>query len=393
MKFIINLSLVALFLFSSAAIFAQNNGAFDVRFNMASFDCTGGYYFVDVEVRAKDAASEFNMSDQNYRFSFNKSAIKAYDLSLPIADRSVQIVQEFITGFVQVDGTGSFYDPHTLTGSIDSVSSYNVVLAGGDGYPVKELVWTKVGRLSFEILDGNLCPDLIWHDSAPENFPPTFIGEKSAGTLFAAAENIYTDFENCAGPICGPLPIELKEFKGTENECTIDLTWTTLTESNNDHFILERSYNGDDYDQIAMIDGQGTTTDAHTYNFTDRNIGVLNYYRLSQVDTDGTAETFNVIQVKSTCFAEVRGISELYPNPVGTNEVVNIKLVNDTFTADARLVVTSVDGKIIEERTITLTEGPNLLQYDAAKLSSGTYFMQIKDSDWFSTPKKFVKVD
>jgi hypothetical protein len=95
---------------------------------------------------------------------------------------------------------------------------------------------------------------------------------------------------------CAPLPIELIYFTAQSVGSRVVLDWTTASELNNDHFILERSTDALQWTEIGRVDGVGTTSQLSTYHFIDAhpNIGA-NYYRLSQVDFDGTQEFFNLV--------------------------------------------------------------------------------------------------
>ncbi len=392
MKSFLTIIFSATFILASFAVSAQN-GVFDVRFNFASINCIDSLFYVDVEVKAKDAASEFLMSDQNYRFSFNRKAIQTYDITIPADNASVTVETEFLSGVVQEGTTVSFFDPHTLTGSVDTVLSYNVVLAGGDGYPIREGAWTKVGRLALKIIDFNECPNLLWHDSQPQNFPPTFLSEKTtAGVLLPCGENLYENFSDCVGDNC-LFPIELSSFDGKAEDCSVKVSWTTQTEIDNDYFILERSYDGQTYSRIAQINGAGNSINSITYDFTDRASGANNYYRLTQVDFNGTSETFNIIQVKTNCEQAFVGISELFPNPVSENDILTIKFMNQVQTTAPRMIITTVDGKLVADNAIELVDGLNTLEFQAGNLPSGVYFVQIKDNNWQSKTKKFAKVN
>ncbi len=399
MKIFTNSLLAAALLFFGVSSFAQD-GIYDTRFVMKDTNCTDGYYTVVIETKAMDAASTFNLSDQNYRFSFNKQAVRVYDILEPEDARSVQIDQQILAG-IQTDHTGgiSLFNDHTLTGTIDSVVSYNVVLAGGTGFRLKFDEWTPIGCLKFEILDGTICPEFKWHDHNPANFPPTFIGEIVGGVLMEADENSYGNFDICLGPPCPDvfLPVELVEFAGEENNnCHIDLRWKTVSETNNAYFLVERSFDGLDFRPISKEIqgfGEGSTDQEQYYNFVDENIGRANYYRLAQVDIDGSTTYSDVLTIKSNCYTSLVGISELFPVPATEiNHELNIKLVADINAENTRMVVTDVLGKKVDDYEINLTTGPNLLTYDTKGLVSGTYFLQVVGDDWFSAPKKFVKL-
>lgn len=102
-----------------------------------------------------------------------------------------------------------------------------------------------------------------------------------------------------AGLLCSALPIELISFTGKNNGSYNLLEWTTASEVNNNFFTLERSTNGNDWTEIAKIDGTGNSSIHVNYQFKDYSylFGSYNYYRLSQTDFDGTKETFDVIYI------------------------------------------------------------------------------------------------
>lgn len=367
------------FLLIAFAASAQS-GQYDVRFNMNDVDCDINKIFVDIEVRANSSATTFNISDQNYRFSYNRNAVLV---------GSIAIEQMFLEGFL----ANSFYDPHTLTGSLDTVVSYNVVLAGGDGVLVTT-DWLTVGRISFEILDGNECLELIWHDKDPVNFPPTFIGEKFNTELYSVPEGLYLNTSICPDVICAAaLPVELNTFTGVEENCAVKLAWTTLSETNNDYFKIEKSTNGNEFRPVGTVKGNGTTTQISSYSFVDSNPSETNYYRLTQVDFNGDQTISETITIKSDCTPDNApiAISSIFPNPV-VQGPITIQLFSDIQTLNAAIMITDVMGRLVYTENTNIVEGTNKLTFDTDKLSSGTYFVKIKDNEWFSSAQKFIKL-
>lgn len=102
------------------------------------------------------------------------------------------------------------------------------------------------------------------------------------------------------GP-CVPLPIELVSFEGTNNKEYNHLTWFTATELNNSHFVVERSLNAIDWEEITIIEGNGTSSTPIYYNYKDYTYdkNSINYYRLRQVDFSGDYDYSNIISVIS----------------------------------------------------------------------------------------------
>ncbi|MEM6725643.1 MAG: T9SS type A sorting domain-containing protein [Bacteroidota bacterium] len=393
--------IVLLFCLCGLATFGQS-GAFDVRFLLNSYDCNTNELFIDVEVKAADASSTFRLSDQNYRFSFNRSAADA--ISPPIffpntnpTDRSFYIQEELeISNFV-MDQTfsPSFYSPHTLTGSIDTIISLNVELSGGDGVLVEEINWVKVSRLRVNINDPSNCVEFIWHTHAPADFPPTFIGEKVLGSLFEVTENSYGDLSVCLADLCStPLPVELSTFEVRPDGCNHVLSWETASESNSAYFEVQRSADGLDFEAIGQVTAAGNSESILNYEFIDREVNIHNYYRLVQVDLDGATEIYGPLFLKSDCFESERpdGLAELFPNPATVGQMVQLTFYHSRESATANIVITDVAGRLIKTLPVDVRTGANQLQFSLKSMAEGTYFVQLQGDDWFTESKKLVLI-
>ena len=95
------------------------------------------------------------------------------------------------------------------------------------------------------------------------------------------------------------LPIELTEFNGYLHNNSVMLTWTTLSELNNDYFRLYHSMNGKVFEEIGSVPGSGTTSSSLNYSFKHRNpTPDINYYKLKSVDYDGTVHDKGIIAVQ-----------------------------------------------------------------------------------------------
>lgn len=198
-KQILPLSTILFLLFLSFSELAAQSGQTDIRIAIQSLDCDSSKLFVDIEVRAESPSTTFNIADQNYRISFNRDA-----LTNPTIDQEL-----VLSGFVPTTNptTNSFYSQHTLVGSLDTLVSYNVELSGGNGYPINDTTYVKVGRLAFDIVDLQACINFKIHTKDFTDFPPTVITEKfNNGALYVAAEGSYGDYSNCGGNACVNAP-------------------------------------------------------------------------------------------------------------------------------------------------------------------------------------------
>ena len=368
------------FLSMSFNAFAQN-GMYDVRFNINAVDCENNKILVDIDVRANSSTTTFNLTDQNFRFSYSREAVEL---------GSVEIANQNLVGFVP---PFSFYDPHTLTGSIDTVVSYNVILAGGDGVLITT-DWLTIGTISFTILDASQCLELKWHDHAPENFPPTFIGEKVNGVLYAVNEGNYYNTSVCPNDCLPALPIELSSFTAQENNCQVNLEWTTASEINNAYFVVEKSEDGRVFEAMGTVEAVGNSNNTTYYSFKDEVVTDFSYYRLTQVDLDGTSTSSDIVSVKSSCtFSDVENeISSVYPNPVSNG---NVRVVFNASSAhpDAMITITDVLGRPVASYPLPIEAGSNFYSFSADNLAEGSYVVKIFDDSWSIPAQSFIKIN
>lgn len=171
------------------------------------------------------------------------------------------------------------------------------------------------------------------------------------------------------------LPIELTYFSAElNNERTIDLTWETATEYNNDYFILERSTNLFDWEEIAEIDGAGTSTEPLEYYHEDTApyIGD-NYYRLIQVDFNGD---FNISQIVSVNLdGSTENVPQLliYPNPV--TDLFNIQM-SDYEPGEYSIEIYNDLGQVIYQKTIFISNDTEIYQVNREpSMISGFYIL------------------
>lgn len=185
-----------------------------------------------------------------------------------------------------------------------------------------------------------------------------------------------------------PLPIVLNSF---EVECKADkvqINWSTQSESNNSHFILQRSVNNIDWDFVSQIVGSGTSNQLKEYTYTDiitsRNIL---YYRLSQVDYDGKTEIFTP---KSTICKDIEENNLLvYPNPAVDKFTIEFNAIKD-YT-DAELSIIDMTGRIVYLNQVQLTQGKNHIPYFNLTLSDGAYIVKlISKSELLGTTKVLI---
>ena len=128
------------------------------------------------------------------------------------------------------------------------------------------------------------------------------------------------------------LPVRLQDFTAHPTNDGIQLLWTTATERNNDFFALERSRDARDWTTVTHMNGSPTSDTPRHYQFLDRAAPLgLVYYRLRQVDYDGTVAYHRLISVEQPGDAE-RGV---FPNPVYDRLHLHVREATELTVTDA----------------------------------------------------------
>ena len=114
-----------------------------------------------------------------------------------------------------------------------------------------------------------------------------------------------------------PLPVELAAFTATAaGPAAVRLAWTTASEKNSASFDVERSLDGTAFARLAAVAAAGTSSSVRSYGLVDAKLpagAALFYYRLKQVDADGT---FAYSPVRSVALTAKAGTGlALFPNP------------------------------------------------------------------------------
>ncbi|MFL5731142.1 MAG: glycosyl hydrolase family 8, partial [Cytophagaceae bacterium] len=139
-------------------------------------------------------------------------------------------------------------------------------------------------------------------------------------------------------------PVTWVDLKANMTDGQAMVTWSTASETNNDHFVVQKSSDGIDFYTIGSVKGNGNTNAVSQYSFADKNPASVNYYRLVQVDVDGSAHTSKVVYLA----AEEEGIY-LFPNPYQNNTSLTVKSASNhpigiRVTAATGNVVYSAEG-------------------------------------------------
>ena len=173
------------------------------------------------------------------------------------------------------------------------------------------------------------------------------------------------------------LPVKIEVFNAVSQNKTIALNWQTASALNVIEYVVERSVDGVDFNQVGTVKALGNGS--NNYQFTDKSpLNGVNYYRLQIINKDGSSSYSKVVNVQ---FAVSSNQLSVYPNP-STDKVT----IRGNHIAEVQLRDNL--GRILQLQSYNDASNPLI---SVNKLSAGFYFLQIKTTDGFVKTINFIK--
>ncbi|MEO1516169.1 MAG: DUF1501 domain-containing protein [Bacteroidota bacterium] len=173
-----------------------------------------------------------------------------------------------------------------------------------------------------------------------------------------------------------PLPAILIHFTATaiDNEA-VELEWGTSTELNLERFDVERSADGRKFEPIETVNAQGNSQATQTYYLVDEQpLAGVSYYRLRQVDFDGSVQYSDIRTVEIAPAG--LGQPRIFPNPA--RGATQLTIANESTVQAASIGVYGLDGRQLLQQSIQIKNGFNKYDIDLSSLTNGQYFVKIE---------------
>lgn len=186
------------------------------------------------------------------------------------------------------------------------------------------------------------------------------------------------------------LPVELLFFsaKYIQNSGTVHLNWATISEHNNDFFIVEKTIDGVHYDIIETVEGNGNSYTLKNYETFDIHPSSgLSYYRLKQTDFNGlySYSDLETIYIDTDKLLMI----SVYPNP-GSIDAIQMKITSRT-KKDVKIELFNEFGMLLREDLISDQEQFDYSFNDKLMDYKGVIICKIKSGDEFLTSKIIIK--
>jgi hypothetical protein len=320
------------------------------------------------------------------------------DFEFPIGDANFWQPLEIgnLTGDAATEFTAEYYqatyadvsnlkspDPNGDLYNVSSVEFWNLLNTGTASDADITLHWKDQSRSDID--NG---PDLQiarYTGAEWENLGQNSISFADPGSISVSGISTFGDLTfGSLSTAFNPLPVELLYFIASSRFNSIELRWVTATEIENDYFLIEYSNDGENWEEIGKVGGNGTTTSKNEYSFIDNfPMKGIQYYRLGQYDFNGDFELLDIaliehagikqsridvwpnplagswLHLKSKSIAEIKSISII--NSIGKRIPRDLKIISPTeavieipTSSDLYIIEISTDKGLLHKRIIKL---------------------------------------
>lgn len=195
------------------------------------------------------------------------------------------------------------------------------------------------------------------------------------------------DFNNSGASLdCTILSVEMTTLETTAIEDFVSIDWSTSSESNNSHFVVERSFDGYSFDPIGSVESQGESNTTTSYKLidTDPKLGI-NYYRIRSVDKFNESDVSNSTSV---LFGLSIDNPIVVPNPTNGHSSL---LMESRYDGLVTIEFFDSRGRIVKSMKSMVIDGSNRIELDLYELDPGSYILRISDQNGISSQTKLAK--
>ena len=185
-----------------------------------------------------------------------------------------------------------------------------------------------------------------------------------------------------------PLPITLVTFTAVPSGNYVSLDWVTATETNNDHFTIERSADGISFSPLLTVAGAGNSSSTLYYHALDESpLSGISYYRLQQTDFNGSSTWSNIVAVEMATELSVN----IFPNPSSSGQEVQVN-ISGSGDGSVLVVVNDMLGREYYSKVFIFENGPCAFAIDKEhNLAAGVYLVTASSNDKLVSKKIIIR--
>jgi acetyltransferase-like isoleucine patch superfamily enzyme len=284
-----------------------------------------------------------------------------------------QVLEEGTTGTIQTSGVVN------RTWMIDEVN------LRGSNVEVT-LQWQTADELAFDRNNCGVAHHLggtIWDN------PPIYTNATSVSpNTWSRARSGFNSFSPfVVRDRVALLPVDLLLFEAKRKDRNdVQLTWVTNSEINCQGFDIERMLDNEtDFVKIGWVDGQGTTINSTYYEeLDDNNFEGISYYRLKQMNLDGT---YSYSEIKAVEGIQAESIIRIFPNP--TSDILNIDLTSEATYVQIKIYDSK--GALVLDAQQEMNNNQLIQIHHLGRWADGVYLLRLTTDSNQVYIRKFVK--
>ncbi len=308
------------------------------------------------------------------------------------SDGSIHIYPCFQLSFIDVDGDNIGVKEFVAAKNPDSITVSNLSVLTLE-WLTGNLIQATGPILNYSNIDtSSWVTNINYRYSNTDKIIEVRVGN-TTNSAFAVQDRYSCGFfQQITMPVVSNiLPVKYSSFDAVAANKSVLLKWVTEQEINNNHFEVERSFDGANFTTTAIVlDGYAYGTQK-SYMFTDNaaelQTKTVVYYRLKQVDDNDKAVYTNKLVVK----LQSKNSLSIQTSPNPFVEDVNIRFTS-TANAVAQINIVSITGQKMMTKQTTVSKGSNTLQISGlANLAPGIYSAQLIIDGVVAGTQKIIK--
>lgn len=192
------------------------------------------------------------------------------------------------------------------------------------------------------------------------------------------------------GPSPSALPIKLISFQANCSEDnSIAITWSTASERNASHYLVEKSIDGQIWSTIGQAQATGNSTLLSTYELSDfsKLAGVI-YYRLTQFDINGNSESFDPVSLNCISATKKNQITT-YPNP--SSEGFTVSFYTESAEENGQLTMMDASGRSVYQEAVIISKGNTNFQIGNLDVQPGIYYIHLSNGTTTEVVKHILR--
>jgi hypothetical protein len=176
------------------------------------------------------------------------------------------------------------------------------------------------------------------------------------------------------------MPVVFIKFLVTKENNDVKIYWSTASETNNDHFEIERSDDGRNFIPIANVKAVGNSSSITNYSYVDKKLNsTVAYYRIKQVDVNGSITYTSIASIKNN---QSNNSTEIF---AASNKNITVRFTS--VQSSASVSVYSINGQTLLHKNF---QQANYIAFALGNAVPGIYVVQVIDQDKNISSKKIV---